>query len=128
MFEALVAVCIIGYIAFRNWLNHDKRRMVHRERIAAIEKGIQLPAIEQEVQRRTWNVQRFLLLAGWSWIFIGIAGFIVLSFMVSGPWPALAEEGIPSTGLQFISIIPIGIGVAHLISYWAGERHERRSR
>lgn len=65
MFEALVAVCIIGYIAFRNWLNHDKRRMVHRERIAAIEKGIQLPAIEQEVERRTWNVQRFLLLAGW---------------------------------------------------------------
>ena len=128
MFEALVAVCLIGYIAFRNWLNHDKRRMIHRERLAAIEKGIQLPVLEQEVERRTWNVQRFLLLAGWSWIFIGIAGFIVLSFMVSGPWPALAEEGIPSTGLQFISIMPIGVGVAHLISYWAGERHERRSR
>ena len=55
MFEAIVAVWTIGYIAFANWLNHDKRRMIHRERIAAIEKGIQLPAIEQE--DRTQNLE-----------------------------------------------------------------------
>ena len=68
MFEALILVVIIGYIAFRNWLTHDKRRMIHRERLAAIEKGVTLPAVEQEAERRTWNVQRYLLLAGWSWI------------------------------------------------------------
>lgn len=122
MFEAAVIVCIIFYIAFRNWLNHDKRRMVHRERLAAIEKGIQLPAVEQEVERKSWNVQRFLLLAGWSWVFIGIGGFIAVSIIVSDPWPALVHEGGPTKGLQYIALIPFGIGVAHLITYWVGER------
>lgn len=126
MADAFIAACVIGYIAFRNWLNHDKRRMIHRERLAAIEKGIELPAIEQEVARRTFNVQRFLLLAGWSWIFIGIGGFVAASFILSGPGPF--PEGVPPQGAQYAAIIPLGIGIAHLITYWTGERRERQGR
>ncbi len=127
MVEALFLSVIIGYIAFRNWLNHDKRRMIHRERMAAIEKGVPLPAIEQEVERHTWNVQRFLLLAGWSWIFIGIGGFIALNAILRGAVPEMARE-MPPHGSQFAAVIPVGIGIAHLITYWTGERRERRVR
>ena len=126
MYEAIFLIAIIAYIAFRNWLNHDKRRMLHRDRLAAIEKGIELPAIEQEVQRRSWNVQRFLLLAGWSWIFIGIGAFIAASVVLNNINPAQFTEEIPSKGSQYAALIPIGLGIAHLITYWTGGRREQR--
>ena len=127
MYEALFLSVILGYIAFRHWLNHDKRRMIHRERMAAIEKGVALPAVEQEAERRTWNVQRFLLLAGWSWIAIGIGGYITIVALLNGA-PAGATHGLPPSGAQFAAVIPIGIGIAHLITYWTGERRERGGR
>lgn len=126
MGEVLILACIIAYIGFRNWLQHDKRRMIHRERLAAIEKGIELPAVEQEVGRKTWNVQRFLLLAGLTWIFIGIGAFIglhaILEFARQGP----VRYDIPPQGAQFLAIIPVGFGIAHLITYWVGQRREQR--
>ena len=59
---AVVIVAVIGYLAFRQWLQLSRRTMIHRERLAAIEKGVDLPPLEQEAQRRSWNIQRFLLL------------------------------------------------------------------
>jgi hypothetical protein len=63
----IVFVAIIAYIGFMQWLRHQRRAMVHRERLAAIEKGASLPEIpaspDEELHRR-WNVQRLLLLAG----------------------------------------------------------------
>ncbi len=123
MFETALLICVIGYIAFRNWLQHDKRRMIHRERMAAIEKGIELPALEKEVDRKTWNVQRFLLLAGWSWLFAGIAGFLSMTILFSNPTPI---EGVIPTGFRYLAIIPFGIGIAHLITFWSGERRHQR--
>ena len=119
MAEALFLCAIIGYIAFRNWLNHDKRRMIHQERMAAIQNGVPLPAVEQEAERRTWNVQRFLLLAGWSWIAIGVGGFLALHMIQLWAQPNSTTE-IPPNGTQFAALIPMGIGVAHLITYWSG--------
>jgi hypothetical protein len=127
MYEAIFLCCIVGYIAFRNWLTHDKRRMIHRERMAAIEKGIPLPAVEQEVERRSFNVQRFLLLAGWSWIFTGIGAFIALSAVLNGPVPARLVEQMPPPGAQYGALIPLGIGIAHLITYWNGKHGEKRT-
>jgi hypothetical protein len=125
MAEAVLLCAIIAYIGFRNWLNHDRRRMIHRERMSAIEKGLELPAIEQEAERRTWNVQRYLLLAGYSWIAIGIGGFIALT-MVLNQAPENRQFELPPAGAQYGAMIPIGIGIAHLITYWTGERRERR--
>jgi hypothetical protein len=119
-----VVVALIGYVAFRQWMQHHRRIMIHRERIAAIEKGIELPPLEQEVYRSTWNVQRLLLLAGWTWIALGIASFVVLSVLLSFP-PNNATKEIP-LGMQYIGLIPAGIGVAHLITYVVGARRERQ--
>lgn len=122
MFETVLMACIFIYIGYRNWLQHDKRRMIHRERLAAIEKGTDLPTLEKEVDRKTWNVQRFLLLAGWSWLFAGIGGFIALTILFNNTAPI---DGVTPAGFRFLAIIPFGIGIAHLITFWSGERRHQ---
>jgi hypothetical protein len=68
----LALAVILAFVAFVQWMRQQRRLMIHRERIAAIEKGIELPPVTQEVQRSSWNVQRLLLLAGLVWISIGV--------------------------------------------------------
>lgn len=117
----VVTVALIAYIAFRHWLRHDRRAMIHRERMAAIEKGVDLPALEQEVRRSGWDAQRMLLLAGLSWISIGIGAFVVLSVLrLAVP----AAEALPS-GIQWVGLPILGIGLAHLTVYWVGRKRER---
>ena len=81
----LALAVILAFVAFAQWLRQQRRIMIHRERIAAIEKGIELPPVTQEVQRSTWNVQRLLLLAGLVWISIGTGFYLVFSEMLRNP-------------------------------------------
>jgi hypothetical protein len=118
---AIVIVALIAYMGFRQWLKHHRRVMIHRERLAAVEKGIELPPLEQEVQRSAWNVQRILLLAGLSWVSLGIGVFVVLNAVLA--YPSKLTEGIPQ-GLQWIGVAPVGIGLSHVIVYLAGKRKE----
>jgi hypothetical protein len=80
--------------------------MVHRERLAAIEKGIELPPLEQEVRRSRWNVQRFLLWFGCLDISVGIGVYILLSVMMSFP-PNKFTQDLPP-GIQYVGVIPVG--------------------
>ena len=121
-FVAFVGV-LACYVAFRQWMQHDRRRMVHRERLAAIEKGIELPPLEQEVQRSRWNVQRFLLWFGCLDISIGVGVYILLSVMMSFP-PNKFTQDLPP-GIQYVGVIPVGMGIAHLIAYLVETRRER---
>lgn len=115
---AIVIVAAIGYLAFRQWLQFNRRTMIHRERLAAIEKGVDLPPLEQEVRRSAWNVQRFLLLAGLIWVSLGVGTFVTLSAMLG----YLSAHGDPQ-GLQWIGLAPFCIGLSHLIVYlvWKGK-------
>ena len=122
---AIIVVAVIAYFAFRQWILHHRRVLIHRERLAAIEKGVDLPALEHEVKRSTWNVQRLLLLCGLIWISIGVAAFLVLTAILS--FPATEATGDIPKGMQLIGIAPIGIGIAHLITYWVGIRREHKS-
>ena len=122
--EAVVILGIIGGICLRQWLRHDKRRMLHRERLAALEAGKEIPAVEQESSQSGWNVQRYLLLFGISWIVIGVGGgltFYVILRQASSEW----LRQLPPAGTEVAALIPVGIGLAHLITFWAGERHDR---
>lgn len=121
MESAIVIVALIAYMGFRQWLKHHRRVMIHRERLAAVEKGIELPPVEQEVQRSAWNVQRILLLAGLSWISLGIGAFVVLSALLA--YPSKLSEEIPH-GIQWIGVAPVAIGLSHLIVYLVGKRKE----
>jgi hypothetical protein len=119
---ALVLVALIGYAGFRQWLRHSRRVMIHRERLAAIEKGVELPAQELEVRRGNWSVQRILLLAGLTWVSLGLAAFVTLSALLAHP--SELTQRIPQ-GLQWIGIAPVAVGLSHLVVYWAGKNKER---
>ena len=118
---AIVMMAVIGFLAFRQWLQLNRRTMIHRERLAAIEKGVDLPPIEQEVRRSSWNVQRILLLAGLVWVSLGAGVFVTLSALLAHPTPV--TQGIPQ-GLQWIGVAPICIGLSHLIVYLIGKTKE----
>ena len=112
----IIVVACIGLAAFRQWLSQQRRMMMHRERLAMIEKGIAPAPPEQESRRNWWNVRRLLLLAGLTWISLGIGAFVVLWHLQD--WQ-LGELRIPY-GIQWVGIAPILIGVSHLIVYSTG--------
>jgi hypothetical protein len=115
---AIVIVAFIAFVGFRQWLQYQRRVMIHRERLAAIEKGVEPPPVEQELRPRNWNVQRILLLAGLIWISLGVGAFFTL--VVLSRVPAV---GIPE-GTAVVAIAPIGIGLSHLIVYAVGRKKE----
>jgi hypothetical protein len=119
---AMVSVAVIGYLAFRQWLQFNRRRMIHRERLAAIERGVDLPPLDQEVRRSSWNVQQVLLLAGLVWVSLGLGAFVTLSALLAHPTPV--TEGIPQ-GLQWIGLAPLCIGLSHLVVYLIGKKKEQ---
>ena len=118
---AAVAIAVVVYAGYREWLRHQRRTLIHRERLAAIEKGIALPPLEQEEKRRSWNVQRTLLLAGLIWLSLGICAYVTLSMILASP--ANAKLRIP-LGIQWIGLGPAAIGVSHLVVYLTGKQKE----
>ena len=125
---AAIAFSIVFYLCFTQYLQHNRRVLVHRERLAAIEKGIPLPpeaaaALSPEADhRRSWNVQRLLLLAGLVWLSVGISTFVVLSAILAANSPAAAD--VPR-GLQWIGLAPAMIGLSHLVVYAVGRSREK---
>ena len=78
----------------------------HRERLAAMDKGVELPPeIEDPIDRPRY------LLKGLVWSFIGIAGYFALNALAG------SEESL-------LAGIPFAIGVAYLIYYFVQGRHE----
>jgi hypothetical protein len=119
---AAVAIALVAYAGYREWLRHQRRTLIHRERLAAIEKGIDLPPLEQEQKRSSWNVQRTLLLAGLIWLSVGICVYVTLSAVIASP--ANEKLEIPR-GVQWIGLGLAAIGVSHLLVYMTGKRKEQ---
>src|SRR4051812_15033051 len=118
---AAVAIALIGYAGYREWLRHQRRALIHRERLAAIEKGVDLPPLEHEQKRISWNVQRTLLLAGLIWLSLGCCAYVTLSVLIASP--ANAKLDIPA-GIQWLGLGPAAIGISHLVVYLAGRKKE----
>jgi hypothetical protein len=119
---AAVAIALVAYAGYREWLRHQKRTLIHRERLAAIEKGVELPPLDQEQKRSSWNVQRTLLLAGLIWLSVGVCAYVTLSVLIASPENAKRE--VPR-GVQWIGLGLAAIGVSHLVVYLAGKGKER---
>jgi len=135
MAVALV-VLLVAYL-FQLWARHQRRLMIHREHLAALEKGVEPPPIvEHEIRRRSWNVQRLLLLAGLCWISVGVALFFALDELAGGPaiqlpWGSEWSTGHPiwvdvqvRPGMRWLALAPIGIGISHLVVYLTGRSQE----
>ena len=114
---ALALAFVLAFIGFGQWLRQQRRMMIHRERLASIEKGVELPPVEREAFRISFDVQRLLLLFGLVWISIGIAFFLVFSTMLSHPTDFTKD--VPY-GIQYVGVGMIGIGLSHLIAFLAG--------
>lgn len=101
-------------------LNYRKRRRLmelhHTERMAAIERGMDIPPLPMElIDGGSPRRRRTSLLPGLVWFFIGLA--LVVGMML------MNEDDIPLIG----GLIPLGIGAAYLIYYFAeGRRIESR--
>jgi hypothetical protein len=118
---AAVVIALIAYAGFREWMRQQRRALIHRERLAAIDKGVELPPLDQEVKRRSWNVQRTLLLGGLIWLSLGIGVYVTLSALIASP--ANASLQIPP-GIQWLGLAPAAIGLSHLLVYFVGRRKE----
>ena len=98
-------------------LNYHKRRRLmelhHAERMAAIERGMDIPPLPIELidGRSTPKRRRSALLPGLIWAFIGLA-FVVGALTHGG-------EDMP----VFAGLIPLGVGLAYLIYYFVEGRN-----
>ena len=116
----ITAVVITGIAIFVHYRKRrDMLQFHHQERMAAIERGIELPPLpagyfgEPPRPARSRSPHGNLL-KGMVWSFVGLA----LLF-------ALRQAGIYDYSL--FALIPIGIGLAHLIFYFAVGRKEAES-
>jgi hypothetical protein len=95
-------------------LNYRKRRRLmelsHAERMAAIERGMEVPPLPLELIDGQSTRRRSSLLPGLVWFFIGLA-------MVAGSLSSGDELPV------VFGLVPLGIGLAYLIYYAVEGRH-----
>ncbi len=132
-------VVLLFLLAIIMAFRFKQRELQHRERMAAIEKGAALPVLENP-----WRPTS-LLLRGMMWLFSGFGLVLfLLAISLAGPkditaadrvqkanWAKNAgatedqvreimserqQPGLPA-GFSLIGLIPIGVGLAYLITY-----------
>ena len=110
--SATLALSIpIIYIVLRSRRAQKAMELVHAQRMAAIERGMELPPASLEFATETGRGKpRTALLPGLMWLFVGLA-ITGSNFSSYGDGPPL-----------FVGLIPIGIGLAYLIYYFVEER------
>jgi hypothetical protein len=119
VFIPIVMFLVLGIVLIGFQVSGYRRRRdlvdaVHRQNMAAIERGIEPKPIPQELLdpfRRNRNPR--YLLTGMIWLFIGIGIFVSLG--------ALAGEDV-----RWIGLIPGGVGLAYLLYHLIEGRHEQK--
>jgi hypothetical protein len=121
----LVVASILAFIGFRQWLRHQQRAMVHRERLAALDKGADLPAWPDEAPSRfDFGMDSFLLLSGLIWMALGIGGTLAAYIIVAQPQIQRIPDAVPPH-IALIGLPVALVGVAHLIVYRVRRRGSR---
>ena len=96
-------------------LEYRRRRDIveahHKERMAAIERGMELPPLPEAFFDPFRNRRPRHLLVGMIWFLVGITLFAALR--------AVAGESV-----MYFGLIPAAIGLAYLIYYVVEGRHE----
>ena len=117
VFIPVIAIVMgIGIGMLSVYLNYRKRTemfaLFHQERMAAIEKGIELPPLPAEFFAEDGKSPspHGRLLTGLVWLFLGLALTVALFFTHSGA--------------ALFGLIPTAIGLAYLIYYFAVGKRE----
>jgi len=140
---SVIALVVGGVIITALVLRYRKRELQHKERLAALDKGMALPELSAE--GRVWS-PRVYLLRGMLWLFGGIAltVFIGAISASAGHTPTLEdrlwraqnlknigateeeikqakEDSTPQDkvpgAVALLGLVPIGVGIAYLIYY-----------
>jgi hypothetical protein len=141
-----VTAFVVGLLAAIVSFRHKRAVLRHEERMAVIEKGGVLPALDDDRPKAPWT-PRVYLLRGMIWTFVGIATTVMLATFSLGmahPVPlawrlseaqslrtqGATEEQIrqflneeakrndgPPAGLATVGLLPIGVGIAYLLFY-----------
>jgi hypothetical protein len=121
----LAVASILAFVGFRQWLRQQQRVMIHRERLAALEKGADLPPWPEDPPARTgWSLDSVLLLSGLIWLAIGLGGMLAAFVIVSQPQIQRIPDAVPPH-IALIGLPVALIGVAHLIVYGVRKRSDR---
>jgi hypothetical protein len=107
---------VLAFIGYRQWLREQRRRMVHRERLAALEKGIELPAYPDEPVRNGVNTKRVLFLSAWIWLAVGVGSMIAGRIVLADP-VVRAMQDVPPPTMYWMGLVPALVGLAHLVAY-----------
>jgi hypothetical protein len=113
---SLVIGFILAFVGYRQWLREQRRRMIHQERIAAIEKGVEPPPYPEDPPRERVNTRRILLLSGLIWLAVGITSMIAGSIILLDPVVRAMQDALPPT-MYWLGLVPAAVGLAHLIVY-----------
>jgi hypothetical protein len=110
--STLVLSIPIIYIVMQSRRKQKAMELVHAQRMAAIERGMELPpaSLDFGLDQSRKGKPRTALLPGLMWFFVGLA--------ISGATLFTHEDSPP----MFVGLIPIGIGLAYLIYYFVEER------
>jgi len=97
-------------------VDYKRRRDIveatHKERLAAIERGMELPALPESFYQSVKPARRSsYLLPGLVWLFVGIGIFIALG--------AIAGDDV-----RMLGVIPAGVGLALLIYHFVEGRKQ----
>jgi len=106
----LMLVVVVGGVALivQQWMQQRRREMIHRERLAALEKGLELPP--DSPPSRGLGSDAYLL-RGLLWTFAGLA-ILICSLGIG----LLAPPGRTFAFVwAFCGLIPIAIGLAYLL-------------
>jgi hypothetical protein len=107
-FAGFLILIVFGLICVALAFRYKKRELQHRERLAALERGI--AASELVAASAPWT-PRVYLLRGLMWLFAGLG----LTVFLLG----LSVSDGPPKGAALLGLIPIGVGLAYLITYRA---------
>jgi hypothetical protein len=146
----VVLMCCATVIVMASLATRFKQReLQHRERMAAIEKGAALPVLEEPVRGPKPFNPRTYLLRGLVWFFIGagilvsFGGIAMNSYSQPRAWERVSQANDarqhgatddqvraimneryadgPPAAIGLIGLIPMGVGLAYLIT-WRSER------
>ncbi len=122
-FQYLIPIFGIGMII--TWIiteaakNRKIYELFHKERLAAIEKGIELPPLPLELFKESSRIGKrpCYLLKGLIWLFVGLTLLVALYY----------DTRVRDYALY--ALIPMGVGGAYLLYYAvAGRKEEEQAR
>ncbi len=113
---------VLGFFAL-NFLNR-RRQMLHRERMAAMVKGLHYAGVARDVFARPKADSREHLLCGLRWLF-GAAGISGTMYGFQRLQPADATDAFSALRGALVGLLPALIGLAHLLFSWLCSRRDR---